>query len=106
MSDTHVNKIEYLVIIADQKKKNTFLSLVSEYGAHAVNTVYAHGSAYQSTLFAAALGFSCDITKVMITCIMQRDKAKSLIDTLINEYDFNSPNTGFAYGISVDGLAF
>jgi len=93
------------VIIAKQKNKSKFLSLVSEYGAHAIDTIYARGSASQSIL-SAAFSPADEQSKVMITCLMKKENAKKVIDLLYSEYDFEKPNTGFAYAIAVDGLAF
>lgn len=99
------NGLQYFVLIAEQKKKDKYLTLLSEHGAHAIETVYAHGSVGTSAI-AAAFGFVVEQNKVMITCLLKNDKAQELIEILYKKYEFCKPNTGIAFTISVLGLAF
>lgn len=105
MSDVQMNRLQYFVIIASQKKKNKFLSLLDDYGAKQIETVYGHGSMSPSAL-AAAFGFEVEEGKVLITSLMKTEKARELIDVLCTEYHFDKPNTGIAFAIPVEGLAF
>lgn len=105
MSDTHVNALQYLVIIAEQKKKGKFLSLLGDHGARGIETVYGHGSMSPSAI-TAAFGFEAEQGKVLITCLVKTENAKELIDILYNDYDFKKPNTGIAFTVSVEGMAF
>ena len=105
MSDIQTNNLQYFVIIAGKKKKEKFLSLLSEHGARGINTIYGHGSTSPS-LIAAAFGFESEQGKVLISCLIKTKTAKELIDILYNEYDFNKPNTGIAFSIPVEGLTF
>lgn len=105
MSDPKTSSLQYFVIIAAQKKKDKFVSLLNEYGARGIQTVYGHGSMSPSAI-AAAFGFEAEQGKVLITCLVKSDNAQKLIDILYNDYDFSKPNTGIAFGISVEGLAF
>ncbi len=105
MSDTHVNALQYLVIIAEQKKKDKFLSLLGDHGARGIETVYGHGSMSPSAI-AAAFGFEAEQGKVLITCLVKTENAKELIDILYNDYNFKKPNTGIAFTVSVEGMAF
>lgn len=105
MSEAQTKSLQYLVIIAEQKKKNQFLSLLGEHGARAIETVYGHGSMSPSAI-AAAFGFAVEQNKVLITCLMKTESAKELINILYNEYHFNQPNTGIAFTVAVEGLAF
>ena len=105
MNDTQPKGVQYFVIIAEQKKKDKFLSLLSEYGAHGIETVYGHGSMSPRAI-AAAFGFEAEQSKVMITCLVKTENAKALINILYKDYKFDRPNTGIAFSISVEGLAF
>lgn len=105
MSDTPMNRLQYFVIIAKQKKKEKFLSLLSDYGASGIETVYGHGSISPSAL-AAAFGLDAEEGRVLISCLIKTEKAKELMDVLYKDYKFNKPNTGFAFCIPVEGLAF
>ena len=105
MPDTQTNSLQCFMIIADQKKKDRFLRLLSEFGAHGIETVYGHGSMSPSAL-AAAFGLDAEQGKVLITCLLRTENAKRLIETLYRDYKFDKPNTGIAFSIPVEGLAF
>lgn len=105
MSDAQTNGLQYFVVIAEQKKKNKYLSLLSDHGAHGVTTVYGHGSMSPSAI-AAAFGFEAEQGKVLITCLVKTETAKHLINLLYHDYQFSKPNTGIAFTIPVEGLAF
>lgn len=105
MSDATTTSLQYFVIIAEQKKKDKFLSLLNEHGARGIQTVYGHGSMNPSAI-AAAFGFEAEQGKVLISCLVKSENAKELINILYNDYHFSKPNTGIAFGISVEGLAF
>lgn len=100
-----MNSLQYFVIIAEQKKKNKFLSLLCDHGAKGVEVVYGHGSMSPSAI-AAAFGFEAEQGKVLISCLLKTEKARELLDILYNDYNFKKPNTGIAFGIPVEGLAF
>ncbi len=105
MNDMKLQGLQYLVLIAEQKKKNFFLSLLGENGAHGIEIVYGHGSMSPNALF-AAFGFEADEGKAMITCLIKRADAERLIATLRKEHMFDKPNTGIAFTVPVEGLAF
>ncbi len=105
MSDIQNIGLQQLIVIAPQKKKDKFLSLLNESGAHSIEIVYAHGSMSPSAI-AAAFGFEAEQKKVFISCLVKNDDARKLIDVLYDEYDFKRPNTGIAFTIPVEGLAF
>lgn len=105
MSDAHTTSLQYLVIIAGQKKKDKFLSLLGNYGAKQIDTVYGYGSMSPSAI-AAAFGLEAEQGKVLISCLVKTEKARELIDVLYRDYHFDKPNTGIAFTVPVEGLAF
>lgn len=105
MREAPASGLQYFVIIAEQKKKKKFLSLLGDYDARGIQTVYGHGSMSPGAI-AAAFGFEAEQGKVLITCLLKRENAEKLLETLYREYHFDRPNTGIAFGISVEGLAF
>ncbi len=105
MSDTSMKGLQYFVVIAEQKKKKKMISLLTDHGARAVEIVYGHGSVSPSAL-AAAFGFEAEQGKVIISCLVKNENAKEIIDVLYRDHKFDKPNTGIAFGISVEGLAF
>ena len=105
MRDISVNGIQYFVIIVEQKKKKKFLSLLNEYEARGIEVRYAHGSMSPSAI-AAAFGLEAVQNKVMLSCLLKKEKAKQLIHVLYHDYKFNQPNTGIAFSVTVEGLSF
>lgn len=105
MRDVHINGLQYFVIIAEQKTKKSFMTLLDEYDARGIEVVYAHGSMSPSAV-AAAFGFESVQNKVMISCLLKDEKAKELMRVLYDKYNFNKPNTGIAFSVSVEGMAF
>ena len=105
MSEINIGGLQYFVIIAEQNKKNKYLSLLGEYGAHGIETVYGRGSMSPSAI-AAAFGFEAEQGRAMISCLLRSDKAKELIEVLYRDHNFDKPNTGIAFSVSVEGLAF
>ena len=105
MRDVMVNGLKYFVIIAEQNKKKKFLALLDEYDARGIETVYAHGSMSPSAI-AAAFGFESEQKKVMLSCLLKDENAKKLLDVLYKDYKFDKPNTGIAFSIPVEGMAF
>lgn len=105
MSNAQTTGLQYFVIIAEQKNKNKFLTLLSDHGARGIETVYGHGSMSPSAI-AAAFGFEAEQGKVLLSCLIKSEDAQNLIDILYNDYNFKKPNTGIAFGIPVEGLSF
>ncbi len=99
------HKLQYLIVICDKKKKNKFIGIMADHGAVGIETVYGRGSA-KAGAFTKALGFEPEEHKVMLSALMLADKAHKLIDVLANDYNFSKKNTGFAFTVPVEGLAF
>ena len=105
MSNIQSKILQYFVIIAQIKKKDKFLSLLSEDGAHVIDTIYGRGSMSPSAI-AAAFGLETEQGRVLISCLIKSETAKKLMHVLYNEYNFSKKNTGIAFSIPVEGLAF
>ena len=105
MSDVQLSTLQYFVLIAEQKKKDKFLSVLAEYDAKSIDIVYGRGSMSPSVI-ATAFGFEAEQGKVLISCLIKTEKAKELINVLYNKYNFSKPNTGIAFTVPVEGLAF
>ena len=105
MRDIQINGLQYFVIIADQKKKKKFLALLDEYDARGIDVIYAHGSMSPSAV-AVAFGFESGQKKVMLSCLLKNEKAKQLLDVLYTDYQFDKPNTGIAFSVPIEGMAF
>ena len=105
MRDVYTIGLQYIVIIADQKQKKKLLNLLYDYDTKCVDIIYGRGSMSPSAI-AAAFGFDTEQGKVVISGLLPNEKAKNLMETLINDYSFGKPNTGIAYTVSVEGIAF
>ncbi len=105
MDDGAKKKLQYFVLICNPKKQDTYTALLKEHGARGVSAVYGHGSAAVGTL-ARAFGFEGVQGKILITCLLPNENAAEMIEILYREYNFDKPNTGIAYCVSVEGLMF
>lgn len=105
MRDVQINGLQYFVIIAEQKKKKKLLALLDEYDARGIEVVYAYGSMSPSAI-AAAFGFESEQKKVMLSCLLMNEKAKQLLNILYTDYKFDKPNTGIAFSVPIEGMAF
>ncbi len=98
------SSLQYYTLICDQKKKKKFLELLGDFGGVCIGSRYGRGSASAGT-FAEALGFEPEEHKIILTCLMPTQKALELTEVLKTDYDFQSKNTGIAFGISIGGLS-
>jgi len=105
MENKTVRRLQYFVIISDKKKKNKFLSLLSEQGGHEINVIYGKGSA-NASFWAQAFGLEVEEEKVFLSCVLPEEKAAPLMQLLYEEYDFKKRNTGIAFSIPIEGLIF
>ena len=81
MSEQQLSTLQYFVLIAEQKKKDKFLSVLADYDAKVIETIYGHGSMSPS-LIASAFGFEAEQGKVLISCLVKTENAKELIEFL------------------------
>ena len=103
MSSEH--NIEFLILIAERKKKEEFLTVLSRAGARIINTIYGRGSAKVNSLM-EMLGIIPDDDKVVITCLISRENSDDVFEILVKEFNFDKPNTGIAFSIPVEGLSY
>lgn len=99
-----LNGAEFLTIIVGRKKKDEILKLLLESKCHLINVVYAKGSV-KTGYFKDMLGLIPEEKKVMITCIIRGDLSNKLLEQLNTQYNFDKPNTGIAFIVSVDKLS-
>ena len=99
------SKLQYFVIIVDQKHRKKITSLIMENGGHEVDIVYGKGSVNVG-IIAEAFGLEVEENKVILSCLMKTENASILMKKLYDDYDFSKPNTGIAFSVPVDGLSF
>ncbi len=95
--------IVYLIIIVGRKNSSPLLASVYEFGGRGIHTVYGKGSVKASYL-QYAFGLVPEDNKLVITCLLPKDKSDGMLKMLINKYDFNKPNTGIAFTIPIEEL--
>ncbi len=105
MEEKKIDTLQNFVIIAKPKLKDKLSTLLIKNGAHAINTVYGHGSVSKSIL-AQAFGLDAEQKKVILSCLIKTESAKKIINILYAEYNFNKPNSGIAFAVPVEGLMF
>lgn len=98
--------IAFLMVIAGRNQKEDLLKFLTEMDANVVNISYGEGSVKLNSPLIEVFGFVPEENKVIITCLLARDKANSVLDRLEKVFDFNKANTGIAFTVHVDSLSF
>jgi len=106
MSIEKHKKVVFLFLIAGRKLKEPLLNFLSNGNAKVVNTSYGKGSANAKPSLVEAFGFVPEENKVMITCLLSRSDADVVLEKLVRKFNFDKPNTGIAFTVPVDSLAF
>lgn len=105
MDNQLMDNVEYLVLIAGRKQKDALLSKICDIDCKIINTIYGKGSVKCNYLM-DMLGFVPEENKVIITCILRKDKIDAIFKMLLNEFHFGNPNTGIAFTLPILGMAF
>jgi len=95
--------VDYLTLITGRKKKDEILRLLLDSGCHLIDIVYAKGSV-KTGYFKDMLGLMPEEKKVMITCLVAGNLTDKIFERLVNDFDFNEPNTGIAFVVPLDRL--
>jgi len=101
----HTKQIRFLLIIADRKKKDKLLTSLLSTGARVINAIYAKGSVNAGS-FQNVFGFVPEENKIVLTCLLPREKSDETLKMLVRDFHFDKPNTGIAITIPVEGLSY
>jgi hypothetical protein len=104
MNNCAPEHIAFLVIVAGRKQKNALLDILLKMDCRIVNTLYGKSSIRAGHL-ADMLGFVSEENKVVITCILHKEKAEGILETLKRDFHFDKPNTGIAFTIPISGIS-
>ncbi|HWR19304.1 MAG TPA: hypothetical protein VN608_06755 [Clostridia bacterium] len=96
--------IVYLSIIAGRKKKEALLDALSEAGGRLIKVIYCRGSV-EASYIKDVLGLVPEEHKVLITCLLPREKTDAMFKMLVDKFHFDKPNTGIAFIMRVDRLS-
>lgn len=96
--------ISFLVIVAGRKQKDALLNILLTMECRIVNTLYGKSSVRTGHLL-EMLGFVPEENKVVITCILQKEKADGILEKLMRDFHFDKPNTGIAFTIPISGIS-
>lgn len=100
-----IRKLQYYVIICNQKNKDKYISLLKDMGAHGINVIYGKGSA-KAGLITQAFGLDTEEHKAVVSSLISKEAAIKLTELLYNDYGFSKPNTGIAFSFPIEGLTF
>ena len=95
----------FLVVIIARSKKDAALSALCCSGVHFTNTVYCKGT-FKSDILQSALGLVPEKNKVMITTATTSNKASAILEMLNKKFNFENLDTGIAFTIPVNKIAF
>ena len=105
MNKEDSDKIVFLTLIAERNKRESLLVALSESGIHLVNTSYGTGFAELGYL-EYAFGLNKEQRKTVMTCISTKTKVDILLKRLVDEFNFDEPDTGIAFTIPIEKVAF
>ena len=98
-------KIVFLTLIAERDNREVLLNALSESGIHLVNTSFGRGFV-ESDYLKHTFGLDKEARKVIFTCVSTRTKVDNILERLTDEFDFNDPDTGIAFTIPIEKLAY
>lgn len=96
--------VDFLTLITSRNKNEELLKFLLDSGCHLIDVVYAKGTV-QSGYFKDMLGLVPDEKKIMITCLVAGNLSDKILDQLVEQFNFDKPNTGIAYVVPVDRLS-
>ncbi len=102
MNNAHCGAV-FLVLITPKKHKDVFIDTLTQMGGCLINAVYCRDGC-RSGYFRDALGLVPEENKVMLVCLLARDKADTMLNTLVEKYNFGKPGTGRAFTVRVDKI--
>jgi hypothetical protein len=102
---TVVNEIVLLTVIIDRKAKDELIAALSEAGGQLINTIYGKGLVKAGYL-REALGLVPEDNRVVVVCLLPREEAGPLIETLTGKFGLDKPNAGRAFTLPVESLSF
>jgi hypothetical protein len=106
MSSDGNSPIVFLTLIAGRKRKDSLLTLLSDMGARVTNTIYGKSSVRANSSLMEVFGFVPEENKIIITCLLPREKANMVLKMLVKKFHFDKPNTGIAFTVAVECLSF
>ena len=97
--------IVFLVVIAERKQKEEITEDLLNSKAALMHICYGKGSVKVSQLM-EAVGLYSEQNKVVITCLMTKERSHAALDILIEKHHFNKPGTGIAFTVPVDNIVY
>lgn len=94
----------FLTLIAGRKQKEALLTALMNAGMHVINAVYGRGTVNASYL-RNTFGLTPEEKKVIITCVSTGTKVDAVLRLLVDQFDFDQPNTGIAYTSHIDKVS-
>ena len=98
-------QLVYMYIITGRKQKDTLAAELTEHEAVLISFVYGKGC-HESRSLIDYLGFAGEDGKVIISCLIPKEKSLLMIDLLNEKYSFEKPNSGIAFTVPVERLVF
>lgn len=105
MTNQQTDSIVIMALIAGRKQKNALLTMLAGQSVHLLHTLYGKGSVKASFL-KDLLGLVPEENKVVIICMLAREKSDAVLKLLADDFHFNKPNTGIAFTMPIDSLCF
>ncbi len=105
MNNCAPDNIVFMILVASRKQKDALLNEISKIDCRIINTIYGRGTV-KANYLVEMLGFVPEENKVVITCMLPRERVEAIFTMLLNEFNFSRPNTGIAFTLPISGISF
>ena len=97
------NDVLLLFVIADRKQEKKLIEELSAMQASLVNVIYGKGFIKNNNIW-DMVGFYNELSKVVLTALINRDKSGDILGMLEDKFNFDRPNTGIAFTVAIDKI--
>jgi hypothetical protein len=105
MTNNGTSDIGNLIVIAGRNLEDRLLAALSDKGCHIMDVVYGKGTVSAGYLL-ETFGLAHEENKVIVSCLISYEDADAIIAMLVGDFHFDKPNTGVAYMLPVEQLAY
>lgn len=104
MSSKVSRQLAFLTVISGRKQRHALADALLAAGGRLMNIVYGKGSAHVDFL-REMFGFVPEENKAIITCLVLQSDVDAIMELLVTQFHFDSPNTGIAFTIPIENTS-
>ncbi|MDR0832402.1 MAG: hypothetical protein LBM99_05850 [Bacillales bacterium] len=98
-----MQELEFIITIGNRNDGKAISSTLEKAGGFCFNSFFGKGIVRASEIL-QALGLVTNQSKIVITCIIEKEKACTALKLLETVNHFTKPNTGIAFAIPLNKM--